>query len=203
MAQPTEFATYQLYQTYHKQVHASDEGATYLHFGAVNRTSPLSQSELLTGYMQQMIGSLLEDMNTRGDCWLLRAIAAHELPAIHVLDYSAVAYVYTAVFCPEEAPVPDTRTIPYTSRFTRAPGGMRYTDHNARTCTLDLRATDELQPLCQALLMHARNRAMQAQLDTLVRERNALGSTINELRDRIFGLEHALAAAQAAQNAGE
>lgn len=196
MVQANEFATYQLYQTYHKQVHSSDEAVTYLHFGAVSRTSPLSQSELLTNYMQEMINSLLTDVNFHGDSWLLRAIVGHELPAIHVLDFSAVAYVYSTLFCPDEAPVPDTRTIPYTSRFTRAPGGMRYDDRKTRTCTLDLRTTDELQPLCHALLMYARHRAMQDQLDSLTQERAALNSTINELRDQLFGLERELKAAR-------
>lgn len=194
MAQPTEFSTYQLYQTYHKQVHSSDEAVTYLHFGAVSRTSPLTPAELLTTYMQEMINSLITDVNTRGDSWLLRAIIAHELPAIHVLDFSAVAYVYSLVFCPDETPVPDTRTIPYTSRFSRHPGGMRYSDRKARTCTLDLRASDELQPLCQALLMYAAHRSAQDELDRARQERTALNSTINELRDQIFGLERELKA---------
>lgn len=200
MAHPTEFATYQVYQTYHKQVHTSDETVTYQHFGAVSRTSPLEQTALLTGYMTQMINSLQQELDTLGDSWLLRAIIAHELPEVHVLDFSAVAWVYSAIFCPEVTPVPDSRTIPFTSRFTQAAGGLRYADRKARSTTLDLRATDELQPLCQALLMHAGQHRLHEQLHALTEEKNALNSTIHELRDQVFGLERELASLRSAED---
>lgn len=200
MPQLHDFATYQVYQTYHKQVHVSRETHTYDHFAA-SRASELRQNELLTAYMQEMINAILQDVNERGDCWLLRAIVSHELPAIHVLDHSAIAYVYTAAFCPEETPRLDSRSIPYTGGFTASPGGLLYSDRRAKAFTLDLRSSEELHPLCHALLMYAGQQAMKAQVSRLTEEKNALHSQITRLNDQLLGLQRELASVHRAAEA--
>lgn len=198
MAQYHEHLTYQLYQSYHKCVHSTPEVQTYMHFGAVSRTHAASQTELLTGYMKAMVESILADMSRFGDCWLLRAILGYALPAIHLLDFSAILYVYTSVFDPERKPRLNTRSIPYTEAFSRSAGGMRYTDSRALSCTVDLREEQMIHHLCRSLLLHASQHVLQAQLDAFERERIALKSQITGLKDRIFGLERELAAAQKA-----
>ena len=100
MAQVHEHHTHQLYQEYHQCVHTTEEVQTYMHFGAVSRTNAASQTELLTGYMKAMIEAINHDINHLGECWLVQAILGHELPAIHVLDYSALVHVHTSLFSP-------------------------------------------------------------------------------------------------------
>ena len=195
MAQMRDHATYQLYETYHAPVHVLRDVRTYDHFASAHSRT-LRQAELLTAYMQQLLEAIRSDVNERGDCWLLRAIVSRELPAIHLLDHSAIACVYAEFFTPEEAPVPDSRSIPYSSAYSSSAGGMLYTDRRARTCVLDLRSDSMLHPLCHALLMHAARKEMERSVFRLTEEKNALGSRITQLSDRILGLERDLAQAQ-------
>lgn len=198
MAQPHEYLTYQLYQEYHKRVYSTRDVQTYMHFGAVSRTNAASQTELLTGYMKAMIEGIINDMNRFGDCWLLQAILGRELPAVHVLDYSALVYVHTSVFAPEEKPRLNTRSIPYTSEFSGSAGGLLYADPKAPSCTVDIREERLLHHQCRALQLYAQKRALLTRIEAFDAERNALNSQITGLNDRIFGLEHELAEARAA-----
>lgn len=198
MAQPHEHRTYQLYQEYHQRVHSTQDVQTYMHFGAVSRTNAASQTELLTGYMKSMIESIIHDMNHFGDCWLLQAILGHEMPAIHVLDYSALNYVHTSVFTPEEKPRLNTRSIPYTSAFSASSGGLLYTDPKAPSYTIDIREERLLHHQCRALQLHAQKKALLACIDAFDSEKAALNSQIAGLKDRIFGLERELTEARAA-----
>ena len=193
MAQLLDHATYQLYETYHTPVNILNDRRTYDHF-ASGHSRTLRQPELLPTYMEQMINAILADVNNRGECWLLRAIVTHELPSIHLLDHSAIACVYALLFTPEEAPRPDTRSIPYSSGFSTTPGGMLYTDRRARACVLDLRSDELLHPLCHALLMYAECKAGRDAVQRLMEEQNALNSRITQLTDHILGLERELAA---------
>ncbi len=194
MAQLLDHATLQLYRTYHQQVFASRDTHTYDHFSS-GKAREMRQEALLTTYMQEMVNALLADVNTRGDCWLLRAIVTHELPAIHLLDHSAIAYVYATLFTPEEAPRLDTRSIPYTSGWSRSAGGMLYSDKRARSCIIDLRSSDVLHLLCHALLMYAAQKTQTDDIRRLTEEKNALNSRITQLNDQILGLQRELAAA--------
>lgn len=197
MAQPPDHATSLLYETYHAPVSVMRDARTYDHFAsAYSRT--LRQQELLTTYMTQMLRALQEDLDTRGDCWLLRAIVNREIPAIHLLDHSAIAYVYTTLFTPEETPRLDSRSIPFTSTFSRSTGGMLYSDRRARSFILDLRSDAMLHPLCHALLMYAAQKARERDLQRLTEEKNALSSRITLLSDRILGLERDLASVRSA-----
>lgn len=193
MAQLLDHATCQVYETYHTPVSVLRDARTYDHF-ASGHSRTMRQPELLTTYMEQMINALLQDVNHQGDCWLLRSIVNHDIPAIHLLDHSAIACVYAMLFTPEEAPRPDTRSIPYSSGFSTTPGGMLYTDRRARSCVLDLRSDDLLHPLCHALLMYAERKAAADALEGMQEEKNALNSRITQLNDRILGLERELAA---------
>lgn len=192
MAHFLDHATYQLYQSSHRQVHASRDTLTYDHFSA-SRSADVRQPELLTGYLQSMIDALLSDLHQRGDCWLLRAIVSHELPAIHLLDHSAIAYVYSTLFTPAETPRLNGRSIPYSGTFSHSAGGMLYTDRRARTCAIDLRGNDTLHLICHTLLMYADRQALARDVERLEAEKTALGSRITQLSDRILGLEHELA----------
>ena len=198
MAQPHEFLTYQLYQEYHKRVHSTREMDTYMHFGAVSRTNAASQTELLTGYMKAMIESIINDMNRFGDCWLLQAILGHELPAVHVLDYSALVYVHTSVFHPEDRPRLNTRSIPYTSEFSSSSGGLLYADPHAPSYTVDIREERLLHHQCRALQLNAQKKALLARIEATGNDKTALNSQIAGLKDQIFGLEHDLTEARAA-----
>lgn len=193
MAQPLDHATFQLYQSSHRQVYASRDTLTYDHF-SISRSADVRQAELLTSYLQSMIDALFSDLNQRGDCWLLRAIVSHELPAIHLLDHSAIAYVYATLFTPEETPLLNGRSIPYSGAFSYSPGGMLYTDRRARTCVIDLRGNGTLHLLCHALLMYADRQTLVQKVQRLESEKNALGSRITQLSDHILGLERELAA---------
>ena len=195
MVQLSEHATLQVYQTYHTQVHISRDAQTYDHFSA-GRTTPQPQAQLLTGYMQAMISALLDDLNHQGDCWLLRAIVNHELPAIHLLDHSAIAYVYSTIFTPDETPRLDARSIPYSSGYSRSAGGMLYADRRAKGCVIDLRSSDALHLICHALLMYAAHKALADEVRRLTDEQTALNSCITQLNDRILGLERDLAASR-------
>jgi len=192
MAQVHEHHTHQLYQEYHQCVHTTEEMQTYMHFGAVSRTNAASQTELLTGYMKAMIEAINHDINHLGECWLLQAILGHELPAIHVLDYSALVYVHTAIFTPEETPRLNTRSIPFTSEFSRSAGGLLYTDPKAPGCTVDIRHEWLLHHLCRALWLHAQKKALLQRIEAFEGERSALHSQITGLTDRVFGLEREL-----------
>lgn len=192
MPQPSIHATRLLYDTYHAPVYVQRDMRTYDHFASAHART-MRQQELLTTYMSQMLHALQEDLNTRGDCWLLRAIVQHELPAIHLLDHSAIACVYAMTFTPEEALRPDSRSIPYTSTFSRSPGGMLYSDRRARSFILDLRSNDVLHLLCHALLMYAACKARDNDVQRLAGEKNSLASQITQLNDRILGLERELA----------
>jgi len=198
MVQLSEHATFQVYQTYHTPVHISSVTQTYDHFSA-GRATPQPQAQLLTGYMQAMIDALQADLNHQGDCWLLRAIVNHDLPAIHLLDHSAIAYVYSTIFTPEETPRLDARSIPYTSGYSRSAGGMLYADRRAKGCVIDLRTSDTLHLICHALLIYADRKALSNEVQRLTDEKNALSSRITQLSDRILGLEHELAAARSTQ----
>lgn len=202
MPQPSIHATRLLYDTYHAPVYVQRDLRTYDHFASAHART-MRQQELLTTYMSRMLHALQEDLNTRGDCWLLRAIVQHELPAIHLLDHSAIACVYAMIFTPEEALQPDSRSIPYTSTFSRSPGGMLYTDHRARSFILDLRSDDVLHLICHALLMYAASKARDNDVQRLTSEKNALASHITLLSDRILGLERELALLRSAQPTGE
>ena len=191
MAQLIDHATYRLYETCHLPVHVLRDARTYDHFASEHSRS-LRQAELLPSYLQQMIQALLSDINTRGDCWLLRAIVSREIPAIHLLDRSAIACVYARLFTPEEAPRLDEYAIPYSSAFSSAPGGMRYSDRHARGCVIDLRNDDMLHLICHALLMYAAQKALQAEVARLEEEKNVLNSRITRQSDRILGLEREL-----------
>ena len=191
MAQPLDHATYQLYETYHTPVHVMRDMRTYDHFASAY-SHTIRQVELLTSYMQEMINALLQDVNEKGDCWLLRSIISHDLPSIHLLDHSAIAYVYTLLLAPEETPTLDTRSIPYSSAFSRSAGGMLYADRHARACVIDQRTDELLHPLCHALLMYAREKALHAECARLEAEKTALNSRITQLNDQILGLERDL-----------
>lgn len=193
MAQQLDHATCQLYETYHAPVSILRDARTYDHFASAHSRT-LRQPELLSAYMEQMINALLADVNHQGDCWLLRAIVNHEIPAIHLLDHSAILYVYASLFAPEELPRLDARSIPFSSSFSSTPGGMLYTDRRARSTVLDLRSNDLLHPICHTLLMYAGRKAGADALQRLQEEKNALNSRITQLSDRILGLERELAA---------
>lgn len=198
MAQTHEYLTYQLYQEYHKRVHSTRDMDTYMHFGAVSRTNAATQTELLTGYMKSMIESIINDMNRFGDSWLLQAILGRELPAVHVLDYSALVYVHTSVFHPDDRPRLNTRSIPYTSEFSGSAGGLLYADPKAPSYTVDIRDERLLHHQCRALQLNAQRKALLARIDASGGEKTALNSQIAGLKDQIFGLEHDLANARAA-----
>lgn len=199
MAQLPDHATSQLYEKYHTQVYAHRDTRTYDHF-ASGHSRTLRQAELLPGYFQELINAILSDLHTMGDCWLLRAVVNHELPAIHLLDHSAIAYVYTSLFSPEELPRLDTRSIPYSSSYSTSAGGMLYADRRARSCVIDLRCDEVLHPLCHALRMYASRKTLQDEIDRLNKENNALHSQITQLNDRILGLEFDCAARRIAEN---
>lgn len=192
MVQLPDHATSQLYETYHAPVSVLQDVRTYDHF-ASGHSRTLRQPELLTAYMEQMITAIIQDVNHQGDCWLLRAIVSHDIPAIHLLDHSAILYVYATLFAPEELPRLDTRSIPFSTGFSRTPGGMLYTDRRARSTVLDLRANELLHPICQTLLMYAANKAGEDAITRLQEEKQALNSRITQLSDRILGLERELA----------
>lgn len=193
MAQLLDHATCQIYETYHASVSVLHDRRTYDHF-ASGHSRMLRQQELLPAYMEQMINGLLHDLNSLGDCWLLRAIVNHDLPSIHLLDHSAILYVYATLFAPEELPRLDTRSIPFTTDFSSTPGGMLYADRRARTTVIDLRSNDLLHPICHTLLMYAACKAGTDAMQRLQEEKNALNSRITQLNDRILGLERELAA---------
>ncbi len=199
MAQAHEHHTYQLYQEYHQCVHTSEGIQTYMHFGAVSRTNAASQTELLTGYMKAMIEAISHDVNHLGNCWLLQAILGHELPSIHVLDYSALVYVHTAVFTPEETPRLNTRSIPFTGEFSRSAGGLLYTDPKAPSCTVDVRQEWLLHHLCRALQLHAQKKALLQRIAAFDEERSALHSQIAGLTDQVFGLKRELSQTRTSQ----
>lgn len=198
MPQAHDHLTRQLYQEYHKQVSSSGDVKTYMHFGSVSRTNAVSQQELLTSYMKRMIDSILGDISQHGDCWLLQAISDYELPAIHVLDASAIMFIHTAVFEPENRPVLNTRSIPYTTQYSSSAGGLLYTDRRALSLTVDIRGERLLHHLCRALRLHARTLAMQGQLDAAQQEKAALNTRINELQDQLFGAQRELTQARKA-----
>ncbi|MBQ2953711.1 MAG: hypothetical protein IJE07_09175 [Clostridia bacterium] len=155
MNQPADQATLEVYQLYHVPVNVQRDRRTYDHFASAHSRT-LRQEQLLTTYLQEMVAAITREVNEGSTCWLLQAIVRQELPAIHLLDRSAIACVYASVFTPQELPRLDTRSIPYSSAFSSSPGGMRYADRNARTAIVDLRADAALHPLCHALLAHAR-----------------------------------------------
>ena len=193
MAQLADHATRLLYDAYHAPVNVQRDVRTYDHF-ATGHARTMRQQELLTTYMEQLVRALREDLTTRGDCWLLRAIVNHELPAIHLLDHSAIACVYASIFTPEESPQPDSRSIPYTSAYSSSAGGMLYTDRRARSFILDLRSDAVLHLLCHALLAYAAQHAGDRLIRQLTDEKNALNSHITALTDQLLGLERELAA---------
>lgn len=192
MAQPLDHATYQLYETYHTPVHVMRDVRTYDHF-ASTYSHTIRQVELLTAYMREMSNAILQDVNEKGDCWLLRSIINHDLPSIHLLDHSAIAYIYTLLLAPDETPTLDTRSIPYSSAFSRSSGGMLYADRHARACVIDQRTDELLHPLCHALLMYAKEKAIHTECARLEAEKTALNSRITQLSDQILGLERDLA----------
>lgn len=191
MHQPIEHATRELYETYHVPVNVQRDKRTYDHFASAHSRS-LRQEQLLTAYMEQMIAAIARDVSTRGDCWLLRAIVQQELPAIHLLDRSAIACVYASIFTPDEQPRLDMRSIPYSAAFSSSAGGMRYADRHARTAVIDLRTDAALHPLCHALLTHARALACERQVAQLQEDALALNHRINALCDQLLGQEHTL-----------
>lgn len=193
MLQPIHHATYRLYETYHLPVNVQRDRSTYDHF-ASSYSRSLRQEELLTAYLTEMTAAIREDIESNGDCWLLRAIVTGEVPTIHLLDHSAIACVYAALFTPEEAPTPDARTIPFSSAFSASAGGMRYADRRARTSVIDLRTDAMLHPLCHALLASASMHALKAENAALREEALHLNSRITGLMDQILGLERSLAA---------
>lgn len=192
MAQQLDHATYQIYETYHAPVNVLRDRRTYDHF-ASGYSRTLRQAELLPDYMEQMIKGLLKDLDNQGDCWLLRAIINHELPAIHLLDHSAILYVYARLFDPDELPRLDTRSVPFSGDFSSTPGGMLYTDRRARSTTLDLRQNELLHPICHALLMYAAYKAGNDAVADLQKENMNLRSRITQLNDQKLGLERQLA----------
>ena len=193
MAQLLDHTTYQIYETYHTPVSILRDARTYDHF-ASGHSRTLRQPELLAAYMEQMINAIMQDVNHQGDCWLLRAIVSHEIPAIHLLDHSAILYVYATLFAPEELPRLDARSIPFSSGFSSTPGGMLYADRRARSTVLDQRSNELLHPICHTLLMYARHKAAENAMLRLQEDKNALNSRITQLNDRILGLERELAA---------
>lgn len=192
MAQAYEFHTYQLYQRFHKLIHASDDVQTYMHFGAIARTNAPSQTEVLPGYMKAMIESIINDINQFGDCWLLQAILGHQLPAVHVLDHSAVIYVHASVFTPDDRPRLTNKWIPFTGMFSESVGGLQYADPKAYSLTMDIRSESLLHHQARALQLYAQQKALQRQLTAFADERNALNSQITSLKDELFGLRREL-----------
>lgn len=204
MSTPTEHATWQLYETYHVPVNVQRDRRTYDHFASSHSRS-MRQEQLLTTYMAEMIKAIRQDVHTHGDCWLLQAIVKHELPAIHLLDRSAIACVYAACFTPDEIAETDTRTIPYSTQCCATPGGMRYADRRARAYVIDLRSDAALQPLCHALLARAAQFQALKELQDILAQMRASHSVISELRDRsleqnreIFRLQSELSTARLA-----
>lgn len=197
MPQLIDDATYQLYETYHIPVNVQRDLRTYDHFSS-NHSRTLRQEELLTGYLAKMIAAIRQDLNARGDCWLLRAIVQREVPAIHLLDHSAIAYVYASLFTPDELPRLDTRTIPYSSAYSASAGGMRFADRHAKGCVIDLRSDAMLHLLCHALLMYAEKKVMELQIAQLLESHNTLMGQITQLNDSVMGLQHQLMLATAA-----
>ncbi|MBR3763895.1 MAG: hypothetical protein IKK57_05000 [Clostridia bacterium] len=200
MPQPIHHATYRLYETYHLPVNVQRDRSTYDHFASAYSRS-LRQEELLTSYLTAMTDAIREDIRHNGDCWLLRAIVTGEVPTIHLLDHSAIACVYAALFTLEEAPVPDGRIIPFSGAFSASAGGMRYADRRARTCVIDLRTDAMLHPLCHALRATASMHTLQAENAALREEALRQNSRITALMDQILGLERSLAALQPADKA--
>lgn len=200
MTQPIEHATRELYDAYHLPVNVQRDKRTYDHFASAHSRT-MRQEQLLTTYMEQMIAAITGDVTTRGDCWLLRAIVQQELPAIHLLDRSAIACVYARIFTPDEQPRPDMRTIPFSAAFSPSAGGMRYADRHARTAVIDLRTDAALHPLCHALLAHARALAREQAAQKLQEEALALNHRITALQDRLLGQERELHRLEAALQA--
>ena len=202
MAQMHEYHTYKLYQEYHKLVHNGRDRQTYMHFGAVSRTNAASQTQLLTGYMKAMYESIVNDINQFGDCWLMQVILRRELPAIHVLDYSALVHVHTSLFSPDAKAKLNTHSIPYTSAFSSSPGGLLYTDPKAPGYTVDIRDERLLHHQCRALQLYAHKKALLGRISAFDEEKAAMHSQLAEMTDRVFGLERELAESRAAlQNA--
>lgn len=197
MAQDQEFRTYQLYQRYHKLVYNTRDNQTYMHFGNVARAG-LNPTEVLISYIKSMIEDIIKDINSLGDCWLLRAAADRLLPTVHVLDYSAIMYVYDSIFNPSQRPRLDTRSVPYTASLTGTPGGLLYRDPRTFEFSLDNRTGSSLGVICTSLLAYAQSRSLQHQLTAFEHERNTLNSQINHLKDEALGLQHELQATRAA-----
>lgn len=188
MLQPTDELTLQLYETFHVSVNVQRDRRTYDHFTSAHSRT-MRQEQLLTTYLEQMTDAIREEISNSGNCWLLRAIIQQELPAIHLLDRSAIALVYASVFTPDEMPRLDARTIPYSASYSPSAGGMRFADRHARTTTIDLRTDAALHPLCHALLAYAQSLKQEAAVHLLEQQALDLQHHINSLRDHILGQE--------------
>lgn len=196
MAQAHEFNTYQVYQRYHKLIHSSHEMQNYMHFGAIPRTNAPSQTEFLPGYLKEMIEGLINDINQFGDSWLLQMILCRSLPAVHVLDHSAIHYVHTAIFAPDDKPKLTNKWIPFTNMYSESVGGLQYADPKATSFTVDIRGESLLHYLAHALQLYAQKKELQKQIAAFVGERAALNSQIAGLKDELFGLRRELESLQ-------
>ncbi len=197
MPQSIEHATWQLYETFHIPVNVRRDLRTYDHFSSAHARS-LRQEQLLTTYFTQMVDAIRRDLETQDGCWLLEAILQREIPAIHLLDHSAIAYVYAAMFTPDELPRLDAFSIPFSSAYSSSPRGMRYADRHARSCVIDLRSDDMLHIICRTLLMHAALRTRERMTDDMRQEILRLHSIITQLQDQLLGISCQLDAARKA-----
>lgn len=192
MAQDQDFRTYELYQKYHKLIYNTRDNQTYSYFANVAREMSLNQPDVLIGYIKSLIEDIIKDINTYGDCWLLQAIVNKTLPAIHVLDYSAVLYVYDSVFAPARRQTLNTRNVPYTASLASTPGGLLYRDPRTAGLPLDNRSVSDFDTKCTALLMHARNKMMEAGNKALKTQVAALNDQVAALKDQLQDMQSAL-----------
>ena len=187
--------TKRIYERYHGS--ATNRGAllNYQHFSAV-RVELISQAQLFTDYLREMIDGVVRELETGYTCWLLRAVTQGALQAVHVLDYSAIMYVYNTVVRPGREPRLDTRWIPYTSRFSDSVAGLMYNDSRIARFTVDLRTDAAFVKACAALLDYAAQHgtpassaddadALRAQLAALTAENAALRQALKE-RDNLI-----------------
>lgn len=192
MAQDQEFRTYELYQKYHKLIYSTRDNQTYSYFANFAREMAVNQPDVLIGYIKGLIEDIIKDINTHGDCWLLQAIVSKTLPAIHVLDYSAVLYVFDSVFAPTRRQTLNTRAVPYTTSLSNTPGGLLYRDPRTAGLPLDNRNVSDFDTKCTALLMYAKNKQIEASNKALHNQVDALNEKVASLSNQLQDMQAAL-----------
>ena len=123
-------------------------------------------------------------------------ILCRSLPAVHVLDHSAIHYVHTAIFSPDDKPRLTNKWIPFTNMYSESVGGLQYADPKATSFTVDIRGESLLHYLAHALQLYAQKKELQRQLAASAGEKAALNSQIAGLKDDLFGLRRELESLQ-------